>query len=702
MICSHCGRFLRDNVLTCEFCGAFLPENAENTYSGTSALKQGRSYASEPELDDPRANTVHEYGDYDASAVPMGHSVQTSDQHGHNRRQSYGAHPVSSMGAGSRPSDHSGSAYGSHGPVSMAPRHPIRAGHRIKGPKKSHTNWILILLILCILGAGAAGGYYYYAKKSDSGQRSTARKIILASTEDDFATITYVGTDPEKNAARTALAEKWGDVDAEAYWDVAQDYLGVGDMAAAITGFRIADYLDPENYDGLLLLANAYELNMQDDMAETIYLNLIDNIAPSRSDAYSNLISLYKDTGREQQAADMMLKAYTNTGRDTFRQQRNEFIPAIPMVDLTAGRYEMNESGLRATRMNEFGDVVPITQLIISSPQGYDVYYTTDKNAVLPEEGIYVSRISNNDGSLGYTGIHLKEGTLTIRAVAVSGNLHSDELNVSYNFFYPAPPAPKTNLQSGTYKRLQKVKLRPGTITDSSLTRAEKAEAESHYRYYYTIDGSMPTTNSPEYKGEEILLPTGRVTLRAICVNQYGKTSSVMEIGYKFNVTPYLPAVWEEKDTFSGFTLNKTTMEQFTAEFGQPTEKMDTTYYQMSGNCTHLSYPWGYAVFNLVGTRWQLVRVEMNKHITAGPRGADFGNTEEQITSLFRDYGQAPNQDTSRGLYYSYPDVGQIILRDDGTRVIQYQLQNASSNTWYLEFWLKNGKVNKICHYYVP
>lgn len=143
-------------------------------------------------------------------------------------------------------------------------------------------------------------------------------------------------------------------------------------------------------------------------------------------------------------------------------------------------------------------------------------------------------------------------------------------------------------------------------------------------------------------------------------------------------------------------------MDQFTSAFGQPQKKMDSSYYNLTGACTHLQYSWGYAVFYLQGKTWQLVRVEMNSRITKGPRGADFGMTEEQITALFRDYGQEANKDGSRGLYYNYPSVGQIILREDGTRVIQYQLQNGSANTWYLEFWLKNGKVNKITHYYVP
>ena len=52
-------------------------------------------------------------------------------------------------------------------------------------------------------------------------------------------------------------------------------------------------------------------------------------------------------------------------------------------------------------------------------------------------------------------------------------------------------------------------------------------------RMYYTVDGSRPTINSPEFTEEGILIPAGRIRLRAIAVSQYGKESNELQIEYK-------------------------------------------------------------------------------------------------------------------------------------------------------------------------
>ena len=58
----------------------------------------------------------------------------------------------------------------------------------------------------------------------------------------------------------------------------------------------------------------------------------------------------------------------------------------------------------------------------LTSPQGYDVYYTVDDDAVLPEDGILCE-----DGS-----IIPKEGTVTLRAVAVKDGIASSMLWEEY------------------------------------------------------------------------------------------------------------------------------------------------------------------------------------------------------------------------------------------------------------------------------
>lgn len=385
---------------------------------------------------------------------------------------------------------------------------------------------------------------------------------------------------------------------------------------------------------------------------------------------------MYQAQDRGPEAADMMLTAYQNTDRETYRLQRKEYIPLMPETSLAAGRYEIS-------KMEE--------NIALSSPQGYDIYYTVDDEATLPQEGTLCE-----NGQ-----IIPKEGSVTLRAVCVSGKLVSDELRVSYTFYYPTPPAPKCNLAPNTYKTKRDVSLRPGELQD--VSRKEAAEAASHYRYFYTIDGSTPTEESPEYDGTPIQLPSGRVTLKAVCVNQYGKMSTMLEVGYKFNTKPDPLDKYQETDTFSGFKLNQTSVDEFTAAFGKPQREVETTYLGLENQARHLDYDWGYAVFILENGAWQVVRVEMNRQIATAPRGVGFGSTEDEIAAVYKDFGQLRAANGTRGLYYDYPDVGQVLVNEDGTRTVKYSCQISTSKVWVLEYHLgASGRVDKIINYYQP
>lgn len=664
MICTHCGHSMPDGSLTCDVCGTYLGRYASSSQpeTGVRAIRQGRVSASAPTLPSQQGH-VREYGDYDLSALPS-----------EGQSQAPRMRPVRMQEAGSsRPDTRRGV------PVNSRTRIPSvhsKQG-RVHSTRSRSTNWMLIGVILALVVVIAGAGALVYMKRSDQGQRATARRNALSATESFFA-LAQNQKDPLLQTEREELLKQWNSVSPQAYWLAGQDYMDVGDVEAAITCFRIGDVVDPDNYDGMVLLANAYEMNLQDDKAEELYLRMIEEVAPFRTEAYTALIRMYQEQGRDPEAADMMLLAYNNTDKEAFRLERKEYIPLSPEISLAGGRYNLSK----------MADSITLT-----SPQGYDVYYTLDENAKLPEEGVLAE-----DGKL-----IPEEGSVTIRAVCVSGDLVSDPLSVSYTFFYPSPPSPKTNLAPGTYKKQYSVSLRPGDMNDETLTKKEIAEMESHYEYYYTLDGSTPTVeSSPKYDGNPILLPSGRVTFKAICVNQYGKTSSAREVSYKFTFKPDPQKIYSETDTFEGFTLNKTSLDEFVSAFGQPTETIDTTYLSLSDACRHLSYDWGYAVFVLNGSNWELVRIDMNRQIATPPRGVGFGSTESEVTGAYRDCTQPEGGDGTRGLYYDYPRVGQVLIADDGTRYIQYTLSTAASNTWVLQYWLHNGKVNRIVHYYQP
>lgn len=664
MICEHCGHTMPDGSLTCEECGTYLGKYAgARLDTGVRAMRQGRVSASTPTLpNEPRR--IREYGDYELDPVPM-----------EGRPQPMRARPQPTYGksGSSRPDTRRGV------PVNTYSRIPNvkHKSTRVHSVRRGSVNWMLLCVIVLVIAIAAGVGYLVYNSKSETGQRATARRNALSATESLFE-LAVNTRDPLVQAEREALLREWNSVPAQAYWLSGENYLDVGDVQLAITAFRIGDIVDPQNYDGLLSLANAYELNAEDEKAETVYLQLINTVSSFRTEAYTALIRMYQAQDRKPEAADMMLTAYKNTDQEAFRLEREDYIPLPPKISLNAGRYEIS-------KMQE--------NVSLTSPQGYDIYYTTDDSVILPEGGIL-----STGGA--FTP---QEGTVTLRAVCVSEDLVSDPVKVTYTFYYPSPPAPKCNLAPNTYKKLKEVSLRPGEIYDEAVTKAEKAEMEKHYTYYYTIDGSTPTEESPVYDGTPIKLPSGRVTLKAVCVNQYGKMSSILEVGYKFDVKPYPLDMYMETDVFTGFVMNKTTTDEFKQTFGNPKKELPTAYLGTGKEAVHLEYDWGYAVFMLDGSAWELVRIVMNRSLGNGPRGVGFGSTEDDVTAAYKDFGQLQSPNGERGLYYAYPNAGKVEIKDDGSRVIEYSCSTAASDVWVLQYWLgKNGRVNQIVHYYQP
>ncbi len=663
MICKKCGSYVRDDAYTCEKCGTYQDLDSfrlSNTGS-IQGMRQGRSSAQNMTLPPRGGSQVRHYDDYEP--------IEGQPHTGNTGR-------TASYSSASRPEARRGVPMRS-GRKAPNIRHQ---NQRSSSVHRSHTNWALITCILILVASLGGVGYLIYMNQSDEGHRITARKLVLEATQEQFDLA--VSTDPLLLEPREELLKEWGSIPTTAIWYVGEEYLDTGDLSTAVTAFTLADIMDPENYEGLLLKASAYEMMGNDAAAEATYLNLTE-VSSFRTEAYTALIRIYQAQERRPEAAEMMRLAYENTDRENFRLQREEYIPEMPQVNLASGRYQIDT-------MEE--------NILLTSPQGYDVYYTTDDEAVLPQDGL-----------LAEDGVIIPvEGTIKLRAVCVSGDLVSDPFSASYTFFYPTPPAPKCNLAPNTYKSLRTVELRPGKV--EGLTKKEQAEMEAQLVYYYTIDGSIPTEESPRYDGTPIQLPSGRVTLRAICVNQYGKMSSTLEVGYKFEVKPYPLNMYGIKDSkvdfsedsFAGFTLNQTNQVDFEATFGKPNSVTETTYLNQQGVARHLDYPWGYAVFLLSGNQWQLVRVEMRSGFTSTPRGIQLGASASEVMAAYKDFGQLPNADGSRGLYYDYPNVGQYLIADDGTEYIQYTAYTLESKMWVLQYWLEGGHVKRITHYWQP
>ncbi len=459
------------------------------------------------------------------------------------------------------------------------------------------------------------------------------------------------------------MARLGQDASAEALWQVGEEEMDKGQIDKAIAHFEQAREKngDDVNVDGLLLLGNAYEAAGRDDDAEALYTEMYTDIVPTRSEPYSNTIRIMLAQSRRPEAAALMQIAYEKTGLSTFRQQRIELLPSSPTTELVAGVYNVNK------------------YLDLASPEGYDVYYIfNDDEAVLPDAG-----------TLYTEPIYLDEGVYKLRAVAVNEDLVSDELSATYKVIMDAPQTPTSSLAPNTYKTRQRIWLHPG----------DENKNDTDITIYYTIDGSTPDADSPVYTGEPFWLPGGRVTLRAIAVNGYGKMSNTLEILYKITGVKSPLTAYSTDDTIAKLTLNSTTLSTFQDTYGSANSIVTVTYEGASGDCQKHIYDWGYAIFAPKKTDYVLVDLYFTSGRFSGPRSTNIGDTEDDIVGVFRDYGQVESPSGNRGLYTSDDNVGKIYKQTDGSKIIRYRVATTDSHMWQLDYNMSTSGVCTSIHW---
>ncbi len=459
-------------------------------------------------------------------------------------------------------------------------------------------------------------------------------------------------------AGQMVLARMGRDAPAQAYWQVGEEYMDRGLIAQAIAAFEKADQLNPGNVDGLLSLGSALEAAGRAEEAQALYVRLYEEVSPERPEAYNNQIRLLISADRTPEAAELMKLAHEKTGMLSFRQRRDETLPQMPETDLSAGRYNVEK------------------QVNLSSPQDYDILYLIGEGEI-PKDAI------------PYEGtLLLKEGQHRLRAVCVSGDLLSDPLDVTYSVVMPSPSAPNVSLAPNTYERAQRVWLRyTGEGKDVTM--------------YYTLDGSTPDLNSPQYTGEPINLPGGKVTLKAIAVNEFGKSSNVKEVGYKINNVKYR-MMYNEEDVFDGFKLLATTQEAFVQANGEPASQETAVMKNIEGECRKLIYSWGHCIVANIEGQWKVAEVYQKQSKFAAPRKTQIGSSEKDITSEFRDMGQPESKNGDRSLYFDGNSTGIVKLVSAKEKSIQYACFTVESNRIVLQYDLTNGVVTAITHRYEP
>ncbi len=149
-----------------------------------------------------------------------------------------------------------------------------------------------------------------------------------------------------------------------------------------------------------------------------------------------------------------------------------------------------------------------VTVELKTDEPGGKIYYTTDGSYPNEESGLYA-------GPLTFTQ------TTTLKAITIIDTKEDSEVLTgtwskpvpSGGVFFPAPaptPAPAIVAQAGNTSANGTAEAPVKVARNSKLTLT----APAGQIIYYTTDGSTPTKNSPQYKGE--LLVTGNMTVKAI------------------------------------------------------------------------------------------------------------------------------------------------------------------------------------------
>ena len=633
MICPQCGRVNDDRELICPDCGQVLQTSgAQARLTGVQAIRQGKR-AREEALRKPAENRRRRGGASHArvqmpaiqdTRVPenlRNLSEPLSEADAEQGAPEQGEEAPPAFERGYRP------VYDESGIQAEQARSFAAAHDHAKAHRMRMINWMRVGF-LSVLGVVLLSvGLWVFLNNTDAGQRMLVR----------------LGR--EANSA--------------ALWAVGDEQLDEGDVEGAIVSFEKAKAQDEAegivDVDGLLLLGNAYEAAGRVSDAEALYEQIYTE-TPSRTEAYVNHIRILQASGQPgdlARAGELMKLAYEKTGESSFMTQRSDLIPAPPEVEPIAGFYEQKR------------------YITISSYQGFDVYYTFDENAELPSGGTLVT-----------DRILLDEGIHNLRAVAVNGELVSDELHGTYKIIMPSPQQPRSNLAPNTYKSRQKVKLRPG----------KDNENDDDIVIYYTVDGSSPDADSPIYHGEAFWLPTGRVVLKAVAVNKYNKVSNILEVKYKIEAKPYPLTAWTAEETISDLRLNQTTMAEFQQTYGEGNLLGEIQMEGFEEECRKYEYDWGYAVMTRNRNAWVLAELYLtDSTLFSLPRGTAIGDTEDYVVGKFRDMGQVESASGNRGLYATDDGDGKIWVQADETKIIRYRCSTADSRYWQLEYRLDRG-----------
>jgi len=528
------------------------------------------------------------------------------------------------------------------------PQHARKKGDRPHPVKVRGVNRALLITILLSSCFVAAITLFILAIRTTPGHLLLMRAVQ--------------GDEAKENSVVVMIGEESA---AKALWVIGTELIDQGYIDRSIETYQRAYELYPDIdnlYERLLSLAEAYEAGGRVSDAEGVYHMLYTKVDKKNPLAYRYAITIMMDQERLFEATDLMKTAHEMTGEMSFKSQRDQLVPLTPTASLQAGSHELERD----------------TELL--SSQDYDIYYLiNDMESELPEGGILY------DGP-----IHLPEGVHTIRAVCVSSSLVSDEVTFRYNISLPTPRAPKSRLAPGEYERPQRIYLYT-LDKDGKQSTLEK----ENVTVYYTLDGTVPNSDSPIYTDEGILITGGKTKLRAVCVNQYGKISNELNADFRVN-KPYKTFFRDEDDQFKQFVLGQTTYAEMKKNFGDGQVESITDEALMGNQqAIRVTYSWGEARFTQKGEILYFVSSQYASH--TGPRNTKVGMRLNEVTELFRDLGQPANAKGNRSIYYDeITGTGKYWQEDKEHGRLEYTYLRPDGGVTTLIYRLKDGIVTSI------
>ena len=266
----------------------------------------------------------------------------------------------------------------------------------------------------------------------------------------------------------------------------------------------------------LTKLGIAYYESGDKEMYVDTYLSMYDNPDFSEGERAAALDVVIKFYDSEK-AYDKIAELLKKIDDESVNEKYSMYFVDAPVIDTKDGVYELPQL------------------LVIKAGKGetikYSVLCTKDGNTEsVVEDEVYKGSVLLDNGLYKITAYC--ENELGIK---------SDSVSASVEIKILPPIKPEITPASGEYSE-------PTFIEISNYTEGEMA-------YYYTTDGSYPSSRSYKYTAPIVMLP-GVSHYKFVCINKNGVSSEVVDVKYHFNIE-YNVDVTQARDIVLNYLFSK-------------------------------------------------------------------------------------------------------------------------------------------------